>query len=100
MYDKIKQIFSSQNPSNSPQNGFDGDMMLPFVNQRIAASVGKGLSLKSSANEKPERENLLNVVSSKVTLEDKNAAALDNLLASQVSDKDAVDMGTNTTPIE
>lgn len=32
MYDKIKQIFSPSNPSNQLQNGFDGDMMLPFVN--------------------------------------------------------------------
>ena len=41
---------------------------------------------------------MLNVVSSKVTLEEK-ATALDNFLARVASDH-VVDMGTNTTPLD
>ena len=101
MYDKIKQIFSPNNPSNQLQNGFDGDMMLPFVNQRIV-SVSKELKpARKPSKETPAREKKdppLNVVSSKVTLEEK-PATLDSLLA-RVGPDHVVDMGTNTTPLE
>ena len=99
MYDKIKQIFSPNNPSNALQNGFDGDMMLPFVNQRVM-SVGKEMKTRKPNKDTPtkEKKESLNVVSSKVTLEEKTAA-LDSLLARIGSDQ-GVDMGTNTTPLE
>lgn len=35
MYNRIQQIFSPQNPSHLPNEGFQGDMMLPFVNQKL-----------------------------------------------------------------
>ena len=75
--------------------------MLPFVNKRIV-SVGKELKVaRRPSIEAPAKEKKappLNVVSSKVTLEEK-PTALDSLLA-RVGPDHVVDMGTNTTPLE
>ena len=62
--------------------------------------MSKELKARKSAKDvQPEKqEHLLNVVSSKVTLEEKTTA-LDNLLARVASDH-VVDMGTNTTPLD
>ena len=62
--------------------------------------MSKELKARKSAKDVvPEKqEHLLNVVSSKVTLEEKTTA-LDNLLARVASDH-VVDMGTNTTPLD
>lgn len=47
MYDKISQIFSPMNPSHLPNQGYQGDMMLPFVNQKIV-SVSKELKARQA----------------------------------------------------
>ena len=62
--------------------------------------MSKELKARKSAKDVvPEKqEHLLNVVSSKVTLEEKTTA-LDNLLARVASDH-VVDMGTNTTHLD